>query len=145
MEGSDGTCEDTEDTTTLVQNEEAKCAIRKLSYVTNLSPVRAVNGMGPGWQASLSCSRCQEYGSCPKKQQPAVRLSRVHTTELAWLEELLKRLQDRHGECARAVAKTEKAKKKKECGDVWVEIPCRGSPHLCVFAVDKFLLVPCER
>ena len=44
MEGSDGTCKDTEDTTMLVQIEEAKCAIRKLSCVTKLSPVRAVNG-----------------------------------------------------------------------------------------------------
>ena len=40
--------EDTEDTTMLVQIEEAKCDIRKLSYVTKLSPVRVVNGMGPG-------------------------------------------------------------------------------------------------
>ena len=61
--------------------------------------------MGPGWQASLSCYGCQEYDSCPKKQEPAVRLSRVHTTELACLQELLKRLQDRHVECAQAVAK----------------------------------------
>ena len=101
MEGSDGTA----DTTTLVQIEEAKCAIRKLPFVTVLSPVRAVNGMGPGWQVSLSCSRCQEYGSCPKKQEPAVRLSRVHPTELACLHELIKRLQDRHVECDQAVAK----------------------------------------
>ena len=49
MEGSDGTCEDTEVATMLVQIEEAKCDIRKLSYVTKLSPIRAVNGMGPGW------------------------------------------------------------------------------------------------
>ena len=33
----------------------------------------------------------------------------MHTTELACLQELLKRLQDRHGECAQAVAKVEKA------------------------------------
>ena len=105
MEGSDRTCEDIQDTTMLAQIEEAKCAIQKLSYVTKLSHVRAVNGMGPGWQASLSCYGCQEYGSCPKKQEPAVRLSRVHTTELACLQELLKRLQDRHVQCAEAVAK----------------------------------------
>ena len=105
MEGSDRTCVETEDNTMFVQIEGAKCDIRKLSYVTKLSPVRAVNGMGPGWQASLSCYGCQEYGSCPKKQEPAVRLSRVHPTELACLQELLKRLQDRHVECAQAVAK----------------------------------------
>jgi hypothetical protein len=60
---------------------------------------------GPGWQVSLSCSRCQEYGSCPKTQEPAVRRSRVHPTELACLQELLKRLQDRHVDCAEALAK----------------------------------------
>ena len=105
MEGSDRTCEDIQDTTMLAQIVEAKCAIQKLSYVTKLSHVRAVNGMGPGWQASHSCYGCQEYGSCPKKQEPAVRLSRVHTTELACLQELLQRLQDRHVQCAEAVAK----------------------------------------
>ncbi len=84
MEGSDRTCAETEDNTVLVQIEEAKCAIRKLSYVTKLSPVRAVNGMGPGCQVSLSCYGCQEYGS-PQKQEPAVRLSCDHRTELACL------------------------------------------------------------
>jgi hypothetical protein len=92
MEGSDRTCEDTEDTTTSVQIEDLKCAIPKLLYVTKLSHVRAVNGMGSGWQVSLSFSRCQEYGSCPKKEETAVRLSRVHPTELTCLQELLKRL-----------------------------------------------------
>jgi hypothetical protein len=77
--------EDNEDTTVIVQIEEAKCDIRKLSYVTKLSPVRVVNGMGPGCQVSLSCSRCQEYDICPKKQKSVVRLSCVHPTELVSL------------------------------------------------------------
>ena len=34
MEGSDGTCESTTDTTILVQIEEVKCAIRKLPLLT---------------------------------------------------------------------------------------------------------------
>jgi hypothetical protein len=93
------------DTTTLVQIEEAKFVIRKLPFVTVLAPVRAVGDKGPGWQVSLSCSRCQEYGSCPKKQETSVRLSRVHPTECAWLQELLKRLQDRHVGCAQVVTK----------------------------------------
>ena len=54
MEGSDGTCEGTDDTTTLVQIEEAKCAICKLPFVTVLAPVRAVGDKGRGWQASLA-------------------------------------------------------------------------------------------
>ncbi len=69
--------EDTEDTTMFVQIEEGKCAIRNLSYVTKLSRVQTVNGTGPGWQVSLSCSRCQEYDNCPKKQDPVVLLARV--------------------------------------------------------------------
>ena len=59
MEGSDGTCEGTVDTTMLVQIEEAICAIRKLPFVTVLAPVRAVGDKGRGWQASLSCYGCQ--------------------------------------------------------------------------------------
>ena len=43
MEGSDRTCEDTEDTTTLVRIEELKCAIRKLPYVTVPAPTSLVS------------------------------------------------------------------------------------------------------
>jgi hypothetical protein len=77
----------------------------KTVFVTVLAPVRAVGDKGPGWQVSLSCSRCQEYDICPKKQEPVVHRSRVHPTELACLQERLKRLQDRHVDCAEAVAK----------------------------------------
>jgi hypothetical protein len=73
MEGSDETCvfsaEGNEDTTMLVQIEEAKCAIRTMSFVTVLSPVRAVGDKGRGWQAcevlrgwalkGLFCDLCQ--------------------------------------------------------------------------------------
>ncbi len=92
------------DTTMIVQNEEAKCAIRKLPFVTVLTPVRTVGDKGRGWQVSLSFYRCQEYDSCPKKQEPAVRLSSEHKTELTCLQELLKRLQDRRVEYAQTVA-----------------------------------------
>ena len=40
------------------------------------------------------------------EEETAVRLSREHRTELACLKELLKRLQDRHVECAEALTKT---------------------------------------
>jgi hypothetical protein len=105
MEGSERNCQDTEDTTTLVQFEETKSDSRKLSYVTKLSPVPAVNGMGPGWQVSFSCTRFQEYDRCPKKQETVVRLSRVHPTELTCFQELIKRLQDRHVEYVETLAK----------------------------------------
>ncbi len=48
MEGSDGTCEGTDDTTTPVQIEEAKYAIHKLPFVTVLAPVRVVGDKGSG-------------------------------------------------------------------------------------------------
>ena len=48
MEDSDGTCEVTTDTTMLVQIEEVKFAIRKLPFVTVLSPVRTVGDKGRG-------------------------------------------------------------------------------------------------
>jgi hypothetical protein len=47
----------------------------------------------------------RRYDSCGKKQEPPVQVSSVHPTELACLQELLNRLQDRHGECAQAVDK----------------------------------------
>ena len=95
----------TEDTSMFEQIEEVKCAIRKLSFVTILSPVRAVKGKGQGYGACLTCYNCREYGSCGKKQEPPVHVSGEHRTDLASLKELLQRLQDRHVECDEAVAK----------------------------------------
>ena len=48
---------------------------------------------------------CKDYGSCGKRQEPPVQVSRDRNTELACFQELLKRLQDRHVECAQAVVK----------------------------------------
>jgi hypothetical protein len=42
---------------------------------------------------------------CGKKQEPPVQISSRHPTELACLQELLKRLQDRHVDCAEALTK----------------------------------------
>ena len=70
MEGSDGTREDTEDTMMLLQIEEVMCAIRALTFVTKVSPVGARNSHGHGYQVSLRCPSCEEYGSCGKKQEP---------------------------------------------------------------------------
>jgi hypothetical protein len=98
-----------EDTSTFVQIEEVKCAIRKLSFVTVLSSVRAVKGKGRGYGVTLRCSSCEEYGSCGKKQEPPVQVSSVHPTEFACLQELLKRLQDRHGNCAEVLTKKDSA------------------------------------
>ncbi len=95
----------TEDTSKLVQIEELKCDIEKLPVVTVLSPVRAVKGKGRGYWVTQRCPSCEEYGSCGKKKEPPVQVSSVHPTELACLQELLKRLQDRHVNCGEPVAK----------------------------------------
>ena len=88
----------------LVQIEEAKCVIRKLSFVTDLAPVRTVGDKGRGCQDLLSCYGCQEYVSCPKKQEPVVRLSREHRTDLTCLQEK-NDCRIVMFECAQAVAK----------------------------------------
>jgi hypothetical protein len=82
-----------------------KRAIPALLFVTTLSPVGARNSHVDGYRVTLRCPSCEEYGSCGKKQEPPVQVSSVHPTELACLQELLRRLQDRHVDCAEAVAK----------------------------------------
>ena len=103
MDESEGTREDTQDTTMLVQIEEVKRSIRALLFVTKLSPVDAHKDKAAGRGATLKYASCP--ACCGKRQEAPVQLSRDHKTELACLQELLKRLQDRHVECAQAVAK----------------------------------------
>jgi hypothetical protein len=80
-----------------------------LPFLTKLSLVRAHKGHGVGWRVSLRCSACEEYDRCGKKQEPPVQVSSVYPTELVCLQDLLRRLQDRHDECAQAVAKKDAA------------------------------------
>jgi hypothetical protein len=81
-------------------------AIEELVFVTKLSFVPAHKDKAEGFRAALSCALCRWYDSCGKGQEQAVQLSRERTTLLACLQELRKRLQDRHGfRCAQAVAK----------------------------------------
>ncbi len=54
--------EGTEVTSKLVQIEELKCSIETLSFVTVLSPVRAVKGKGRGYGVTLRCPSREEYG-----------------------------------------------------------------------------------
>ncbi len=81
-----------------------KRAIRALLFVTKLSRVDAHKDKAAGWGATLKCASCP--GCCGKKQEPPVQLSCDRKSELACLQELLKRLQDRHVDCAEALAKT---------------------------------------
>jgi hypothetical protein len=71
-----------------------------------LSFVPAHKDKAEGFRTTLSCAVWRLYDSCGKGQEQAVQLSRERTTLLACLQELRKRLQDRHGfRCAQAVAK----------------------------------------
>jgi hypothetical protein len=102
-----GTRKDTEDTTLLQSEEDMMRTIRALPFVTKLSPVGARNSHGHGYRVSLRCPSCEEYGSCGKKQEPPVQVSSRHPTLHACLQEILKRLQEKHGKCVEAL--TQKA------------------------------------
>ncbi len=78
MDGRDGTREDTQDTTRLVEIEELKRAIQALLFVTKLSRVDAHKDKAAGWGATLKCASCP--GCCGKKQEPPVQLSRDRKT-----------------------------------------------------------------
>ena len=80
-------------------------AIRALPFVTKLSPVREHNGHCDGWGVSLRYSACEEYDICDKKQESPVQISSRNPTDLVRFQELLKRLQDRHVDCAEALTK----------------------------------------
>ena len=95
-----------DDPTLRVQMQHEMRAIEELVFVTKLSFVPAHKDKAQGFRATLSCALCRWYDSCGKGQEQAVQLSRERTTLLACLQELRKRLQDRHGfRCAQAVAK----------------------------------------
>jgi hypothetical protein len=97
-----GTRKDREDTTLVQIEEEVTCVIRSLSFVTKLSPVGVRNSHGHGYRVSLRCpsEACEEYGSCGKKQEPPVQVSSRHPTLHACFQDLLKRLQEKHGKYA---------------------------------------------
>ena len=95
-----------DDPTLRVQMEHEMRAIEELVFVTKLSFVPAHKDKAQGFRTTLSCALCRWYDSCGKGQEQAVQLSLERTTLLACLQELRKRLQDRHGfRCAEAVAK----------------------------------------
>jgi hypothetical protein len=95
-----------DDPTLRVQMQHEMRAIEELVFVTKLSFVPAHKDKAQGFRATLSCALCRWYDSCGKGQEQAVQLSRDRKSELACLQELLKRLQDRHVDCAEALAKT---------------------------------------
>ena len=85
-------------------------AIRAMPIVTTLSYVRAVKDKARGVRVTLTCYNCREYGSCEKPQEAPIHLSKERTTMrgcllLLALQELLKRLEENHGNCAEALTK----------------------------------------
>jgi hypothetical protein len=86
-----------DDPTLRVQMEhEMRDISEELVFVTKLSFVPAHKDKTEGFPATLSCALCRWYDNCGKGQEQAVQLSRERTTLLACLQELRKRLQDRH-------------------------------------------------
>jgi len=80
-------------------------AIRAMPIVTALSYVRAVKDKARGVRVTLTCYNCREYGSCEKPQEAPIHLSKERSTMRACLQELIKRLEENHGNCAEALAK----------------------------------------
>ncbi len=64
-----------------------------------------------------------KYDSCGKKQESPVQVSSRHPTELACLQELLKRLQDRHVDYAQTVAKKAAADARREAAAASPDTP----------------------
>jgi hypothetical protein len=56
-----------------------------------------------GVRVTLTCYNCREYGSCAQPEETPIHLSKERTTMRACLQELLKRLQEKHGKCAEAL------------------------------------------
>ena len=83
MDGRDGTREETQDTTRLVEIEEVNRVIRVMLFVTKLSLVDTHKDKVTGWGATLKCASCP--GSCGKRQEAPVQLSHDGKTELACL------------------------------------------------------------
>jgi hypothetical protein len=100
MEESDGKRAAGSDT---VETEER--AIRAMPIVTTLSYVRAVKDKARGVRVTLTCYNCREYGRCEKPQETPMHLSKERTTIRVCLQELIKRLEENHGNCAEALAK----------------------------------------
>jgi hypothetical protein len=102
------TVEGTENSTMFPQLEEVEQVMRTLPFVTELSFVSSVKYKGHGVRVSLTSYPCRDYDSCTKKQETLIHISRERPTLLACLQELVKRLQDRHGEYVEAVTKAKK-------------------------------------
>ncbi len=80
-------------------------AIRAMPIVTALSYVRAVKDKTRGVRVTLTCYNCREYGSCEKPQEAPIHLLKERSTMRVCLQELIKRLEENHGNYTEALAK----------------------------------------
>jgi hypothetical protein len=101
MEKSDGERVTGSDT---VEGTEER-AIRVMSIVTTLSYVRTVKDKARGVWVTLTCYNCKEYGNCEKPQEAPIHLSKERNTMRAYLQDLLKRLEENHVNCAEVLTK----------------------------------------
>jgi hypothetical protein len=76
-----------------------------MPIVTTLSFVRAVKDKTRGVRVTLTYYNCSEYVSCEKLQEAPIHLTKERTTMHAYLQELRKRLQENHDNCAEALTK----------------------------------------
>jgi hypothetical protein len=83
-------------------------AIRAMPMVTALSYVRAVKDKERGVRVTLTFYNCREYVSCEKPQEEPIHLSKERSTMRACLQELIKRLEENHGNYAEALVKKAK-------------------------------------
>ncbi len=105
MEESDGDSSTQRATGSDTAEGMEESAIRAMPIVTTLSFVRAVKDKARGVRVTLTCCNCREYGSCEKPQEAPIHLTKERTTMHACLQELRKRLQQNHGNCAEALPK----------------------------------------
>ena len=105
MEESDGDSSTQRVTGSDTVEDMEERAIRAIPIVTTLSFVRVVKDKARGVRVTLTCYNCREYGSCEKPQEAPIHLSKERSTMRACFQELIKRLEENHGNCAETLAK----------------------------------------
>jgi hypothetical protein len=105
MEESDGDSSTQRTTGSDTAEGMEEHTIRAIPIVTTLSFVRAVRDKERGVRVTLTCYICREYGSCEKLQEAPIHLTKERTTMHVCLQELRKRLQQNHGNCAEVLTK----------------------------------------
>ena len=93
---------DTDDAAARALMEEEVRTIEALPAVRELLQLDASKSKEAGFQAMLWCYAGRECGGCGKRHEPPVFLTGSRTTRLGCLQELRKRLVERHSGCVAA-------------------------------------------